>query len=131
MSFFGYPDKKPTDRFCLNPTGKPSTPAREKPVFIEYEPPRSGEMRPFHHARLVVGAPGANNVLTQGSQGWVYDRYGAKKQPQLSPVRRERYGGLPQGYKFRFMGWSNLTDKGIQDRGRYMGQVITVTRRAG
>ncbi|KAL2283721.1 hypothetical protein FJTKL_09763 [Diaporthe vaccinii] len=48
--------------------------------------------------------------------GWMYDRYGAKKQPQLSPVRKERYGGLPQGWKFKFMGWSNLTDKGIQDR---------------
>lgn len=122
MSFFGYPNKKPTDRFCLNPTGQPSTPAREKPVFIEYEPPRAGEVRPFHHARLVVGAPGADKVLAQGSKGWVYDRYGAKSQPKLSPVRRERYGELPQGYKFTFMGWSNLTDQGIQDRGRYMGQ---------
>lgn len=117
MSFFGYPNKTPTNRHCLNPTGRPSTPAREKPVFIEYEPPRRGEYRPFHHARLVVGAPGADRNLTQGSQGWVYDRYGAKKQPQLSPVRRERYGGLPQGWKFNFMGWTNLTDKGIQDRG--------------
>ncbi|KAI7783712.1 hypothetical protein LA080_011421 [Diaporthe eres] len=101
MSLFGYPDKKPTNRFCLNPTGKPSTSAKDKPVFIEYERSRAGEYRPFHHARL---------------EGWMYDRYGAKKQPQLSPVRKERYGGLPQGWKFKFMGWSNLTDKGIQDR---------------
>lgn len=67
MSLFGYPDKKPTNRFCLNPTGKPSTSAKEKPVFIEYERPRAGQYRPFHHARLVVGAPGADKVLTLGS----------------------------------------------------------------
>ena len=67
MSFFGYPNKKPTDRFCLNPSGKPATPAREKSVFVEYEPARAGEYRPFHHARLVVGAPGGGKTLEPGS----------------------------------------------------------------
>jgi len=101
-------------------TDKPTSEAPLRPVFIHYENahPDEAALRPFHHAFLVVGYPGAAQELQKETKVVVFDRFGAKTEPdcEMAPPETWEYGKLQKGWT-TLQGFTKATDDAIQAAG--------------
>ncbi|KAF7359587.1 hypothetical protein MVEN_00682400 [Mycena venus] len=89
-----------------------------RPVFVYYESPLPGDRRPFHHAYMMLGSE-ASSELTKSTHVTIFDRIGAKSEPNCEMVKQEtrEFRKLPHG-TYTFEGWTNWTESNIIDAGK-------------
>ncbi|KAJ7466864.1 hypothetical protein FB451DRAFT_1259323 [Mycena latifolia] len=95
--------------------------SNQRPIFIHYENSRPGELRPFHHAYLVVGRAGGGDTLDKNNKVIIFDRYGGKPDQLLCEMVGEpevrMYHKLPLGW-YKHLGWTAASNDEILAAGK-------------